>query len=295
MALSICNTVVNRHGEEILTRGSNGFPVASYHNDLQNAPVPWHWHDEFELAFVEQGCIALATVHETYYFREGEGLFFNCGVLHSLSSAEGSECKMNSIVFHPRVIGGSIESVFWQDFLQPLTKNASLQVVRIGHANAILIQKAWDSCVEEAFGYEFQVRNLLSELIFQIGITKKLEDRGLSPKAFRDQDRIKKMLELIHEHFSEPLTTKRIASSADISESECLRCFHNTIGITPSQYLLQFRLQRAAEQLRMTHKSVAEIGFACGFQEMSYFARRFKETYNSTPTEYRNAKRERHE
>ena len=72
-----------------------------------------------------------------------------------------------------------------------------------------------------------------------------------------------------------------------VSPSEGLRCFHNTIGQTPIQYTKYYRVQRAAEALLSTDKKIAEIGGECGFQEMSYFAKAFREVLGMTPSEYR--------
>ena len=53
------------------------------------------------------------------------------------------------------------------------------------------------------------------------------------------------------------------------------------------QYVRQFRVQRAAELLESTAEKVADVGAACGFQEMSYFARTFRELKGKTPRQYR--------
>lgn len=83
------------------------------------------------------------------------------------------------------------------------------------------------------------------------------------------------------------MTTQQIAVSAMISTSECLRCFHNTIGLTPVQYTKYYRVQRAADQLQSTDRKIADIGADCSFQEMSYFAKAFREIMGVTPSEYR--------
>ena len=77
-----------------------------------------------------------------------------------------------------------------------------------------------------------------------------------------------------------------------ISVSEALRCFHNTIGLTPIQYLKNYRIQQAAAQLQNTDRKISEIGNACGFQEMSYFAKAFREIMGVTPSRYRKKYRE---
>jgi len=63
------------------------------------------------------------------------------------------------------------------------------------------------------------------------------------------------------------------------------------IGATPIQYVKQLRLQRAAELLESTDGKIADIGAACGFQEMSYFARAFREWKGRTPSQYRAERR----
>lgn len=66
--------------------------------------------------------------------------------------------------------------------------------------------------------------------------------QAMPKKALRNADRIKTMLQFIQEHYAEDISVEQVASSASISPSECLRCFHNMIGTTPNQYL---RDQRA--------------------------------------------------
>lgn len=59
------------------------------------------------------------------------------------------------------------------------------------------------------------------------------------------------------------------------------------IGTTPVQYLIGYRLQRAAEELkRSDSSSIAEVAYACGFSDASYFNRCFRKAYDMTPTEY---------
>ena len=97
----------------------------------------------------------------------------------------------------------------------------------------------------------------------------------------------KRQLQFIQEHYAEDISVEQVASSASISPSECLRCFHDMIGTTPNQYLRDQRAQRAAELLCGTGLRVTEIAMQCGFQDASYFARAFRQVYGCGPTEYR--------
>ena len=142
------------------------------------------------------------------------------------------------------------------------------------------MEAAWRACGEEPAGFEFQVREGLSRLVFLLSAHRPGARRGPSEKALREG-----------EHCGEALTVAEIAGSAAVSESECLRCFRSMIGATPMQYVRQLRVQRAAELLASTGERIADIGAACGFQETSYFARTFRALKGCTPSQYRAKKR----
>ena len=109
-------------------------------------------------------------------------------------------------------------------------------------------------------------RDRLSWLIFLLSAHSPAARKAPSEKVLRDGERIKTMLRYIEEHLGEALTAARIAQSAAVSESECLRCFRSMIGTSPIQYVRQLRVQRAAELLEATDWKIADIGAACGFQ-----------------------------
>lgn len=237
MALSSCNTEINKQKKEIIEHGTGLFPIACYYDDLIKQSVPWHWHDEMEAAIVVEGSAIIAAGEKKYIINKGEGIFINGGILHASWNNNSSICRLHSLTFHPRLIGGSIDSIFWQNYIEPLLTNPLLKGVYFDysepwHKKAIdSIECAWQNCYSEPFGYEFEVRHALSELILQILIHKPSAYKKTSEKALRNSSRIKLMLNFIQEHYSEQLTVTMIADSAMISESECLRCFKNVIGI----------------------------------------------------------------
>lgn len=59
------------------------------------------------------------------------------------------------------------------------------------------------------------------------------------------------------------------------------------LGITPIQYVKQYRIEKAAELLLSTSMKIGEIGADCGFSDTSYFTKTFREIKHCTPREYR--------
>lgn len=81
----------------------------------------------------------------------------------------------------------------------------------------------------------------------------------------------------IEEHFSEDITLSDLSASANISKSECSRCFKISLNTTPYKYLEEYRLSKASELLRETVEPVGNIATAVGFHQMSHFGKCFKE------------------
>ena len=105
-----------------------------------------------------------------------------------------------------------------------------------------------------------------------------------------DEGRIKGMLTYIHTHYQEKLELKDIAAAVGISERECSRCFSKSLGLSPFQYVLNYRIRRAAQLLSETDQTAAEIAYMTGFFSSSYFGKTFKTLMRVTPNEYRKIK-----
>lgn len=293
MALAECNTTVDRSGRELVEHGTTEFPIACYQDDFRKTDVPWHWHQEWEVVLITEGSCLVAAGNEKITLHAGEGFFINSEILHGCWDLDSTGCCFHSLVFHPRLVGGSLDSIFHRSFVQPLLTSPAPEFLPLyptipwqqSALNAI--EGAWQACVREAPGYPLRVRSHLSELTFLLCSHLPAARRDPSPKSLRDAERIKAMLSHIQTHYGSPLSTRTIAASALISESECLRCFRATIGTTPIQYLKQYRIQQAAQMLTDTDDKISEIAARCGFQDMSYFTRAFREQMGAVPTEYR--------
>lgn len=294
MALNSCGCVVtDPRGRELVEHGTPLFPAACYHDNISEANVPWHWHDELEVLVVETGTARAAANGTDYIVKQGEGCFFNTGVLHGIWPEGAETCRLRSLVFHPRLVGGGLDSILWQKYLEPLLSDPCRPFIHFANTGewereaCQAIREAWQSCAAEETGFEFAVREWLSRLIFLLFQNCPAEEKNPSEKTLRDGQRMKSMLQYIQARYGEELTLAKIAQSAAVSENECMRCFRSMTGSSPIQYVRQVRIQRAAELLAATDRRISDIGASCGFQEMSYFARTFRELKGCTPREYR--------
>jgi transcriptional regulator GlxA family with amidase domain len=86
---------------------------------------------------------------------------------------------------------------------------------------------------------------------------------------------------------SKASTLENIAQQFDMSPRNFSRRFKLAIGKTPVKYLHEMRLNNAKELLQSSNLSVTEIAYKVGYNDMSYFAKLFKEELYVSPREYR--------
>ncbi|MBK5200160.1 MAG: AraC family transcriptional regulator [Spirochaetaceae bacterium] len=293
MSISKCNIEIGINHQELNHHGNSFFPIAIYKDDLQRDCVPWHWHGEIEIIVITKGKLKIKSGTNTFIINKGDGIFINSEVLHSVYSKEGESGELFSIVFHPRLVGGNSDSIYFSKYLAPIIKDQSLNNILLNASidwQKEIIDYVIDAhklCSLENNGYEFKVRDDISNIILTIFNNKSSKKTITSQKAIRDSKRSKNMLNYICNHYVENISVEQIASSSNISESEALRCFKNTIGTTPMQYVINYRLQKASELLIYSSLKIIEISLDCGFGEASYFSKRFKEKYKVTPENFR--------
>lgn len=275
--------------------GTAEFPICCSCHNLRKMETAWHWHNELELAVLMEGEAELCIESERYPLHAGDGYFVNASTIHSCHQTAGvnGPCRLQSISFHPLLVGGSFDSIFYQSYITPLIQNYALKGLALIQTEAWhkellrLSDECWQACVHEEDGYEFFVRTNLSQAIFLLHARSANDFRPLSAREERNLERIRQMLMFIDAHYRDDLSVGVLASVLDISESEVMRSFHNMLGITPIQFIKNYRIRKAAELLLSTDKKIVDIAIDCGFQDMSYFARAFRETKGITPTDFR--------
>lgn len=102
-----------------------------------------------------------------------------------------------------------------------------------------------------------------------------------------DSRRILKVKNYISKNYMDELRLPELASLAGMSSSAFSRFFKLHTGRNISEYIIDLRLGYAARMLVDTAKSISEIGFDCGFNNLSNFNRIFKKKKGCSPSEFR--------
>jgi AraC-like DNA-binding protein len=133
-------------------------------------------------------------------------------------------------------------------------------------------------------------RALLLELLLE------LLDEGPRQAEARDPNQslavqVRSMLERIGSDEGEDRHIREALASTGYSYEYLLRIFRRVFGLTPMQYVIALRLERAKLLLRDTDQAIAKVAARVGIHDAAYFAELFRRHFGIRPSEYRQAGR----
>ena len=101
-----------------------------------------------------------------------------------------------------------------------------------------------------------------------------------------ETERMKRVLEYVLKQFRSEIRIEQIASVAGMAPAAFCRYFRKRTGKSFVEYLNELRISHARKLLTEADLSVSQVGFACGFNNISHFHRQFKQQIGTTPMRY---------
>ena len=288
---------VNDNLQEAVKHGSYDFPLAIYtdkFNLFEDGYIRWHWHREVQFSYSLYDKVVVFIEDEKIILSPGEGIMVNSNVLHQIKPYNNSDCMMFSIDFDPTLIGGTEQSLIETKYLNPIIKNKNLKFISLKPAvpwqESILVylKEVFTLSHEKPYGYELEMKNYLSIVWLNLIREMREEIKNSVPEVSNDDERVKLAMQYIQKHYTENIQLDNIAMAANISKSECCRSFKRVLKVTPFEYLMEYRVSKAAQLLLKSKESISNIALDAGFNGISYFGKVFKKYMNCSPSEYRN-------
>lgn len=268
------------------SRGTFGFPIQLYYVDINHPryEMPFHWHMECELILVLEGSFHICVNAEYYTLEKGQSVFIPSQFIHA---GTPQNCIYECVVFDmERFLSQSPQCI--EKYTNALDNGEISELVfnRDSEPGKI-VDALFESMEKESSAYTFTTTGLLWQLTGYIMERHAHEHTQIANAVYRRNVRIKRVLSKIRNDYSKPLTLGELADEAGLNAQYFCKAFRQVTGKTPVDYLNYYRIECAAEQLALSHLSVTEIAFSCGFNDLSYFNRLFKKQKNTTPTLYR--------
>lgn len=204
----------------------------------------------------------------------------------------------------------SPHSFRWDNELQTLSLNLKLELLK---QNAIDLLGT--DCVELIPHFAIQ-----DQLIYQIGLALQAElrsqeggsrlyaetmasalalhllrhystqsHRTVSCNGRLPQHKLRLIIDYINDHLECELSLNELAAIAQLSQYHFCRTFKQATGLSPHQYLIQQRIERAKQLLKQSEMTIPEVAISCGFTHQSHLCRHFKRLTGVPPKTWLNS------
>ena len=223
------------------------------------------------------------------FLKEGKGIYTAGEETFRITSGDLFVAFPNRRIFY-RADPGDIWSIGWVsvaserfgEYLAMAGITEDYPVVRVSDQSAMsgLIDELLCEIPKETLCSKFAC----SSLIFRL-----LELVAPADERPEKRDYVDEAIFYMTNNYISKLTSKEVAGRLGLEQSYFARIFGKRVGMSPMKWLMEFRLEKAAELLLRTDLRVAEIAASVGYTDQLYFCRRFAAKYGSSPSEYRAA------
>ncbi len=231
---------------------------------------------EYQINYITEGDGIIETPRGKFKISPGSVLLLVPGALHRYKPNIKTGWKEHYIGFNGEIAKKLISNNFFE---------THRPVLKIGHQDKILesFYKIIEEAKSERSGYQQVCSGLL---IFILGsIISNTKNKDFEGKVI--EDKIQKARLMMRENFSSGINSIDIAAELNISYSYFRQVFKKYTGISPAQYILLLKIQKARDLLTISKMSIKEIAYECGFPSIYYFSRLFKQKHGVTPSQIR--------
>ena len=140
-------------------------------------------------------------------------------------------------------------------------------------------------------GYEAVCQDLTEILIVLFGRQTNFKTI-LTPTNKRSSHLCESVRRYIDANCSEDISLEQLAQFSHVNKYYLVHAFSNVYGISPINYLMRARVEKAKTLLSTTDFSLSVISRSCGFSSSSYFSQTFKKLSGMSPSAFRRASRQ---
>lgn len=251
---------------------------------------PLHFHEEFELNFIENAADASRIIGDHHGVLEAWELVLVGSNLPHGWFTHGCKCENVfeiTIQFHKDLLD--------ERFLRRNQLN-HIRVMLERSSRGILFSKETAQAIKprlvalsssSGFNSVLDLFSILHDLSLS-GSMQMLSNPTFMEKKYDTYSRrIEKAFNFMNQHYQKEISLADISKVVGMTEVSCSRFIKKRTGRTFTENLNEVRLGHASRMLIDTTMSVSEIAFVCGFNNISYFNRIFKKKNNCTPKVFR--------
>ncbi len=224
-----------------------------------------------------KGSGEFTTNGETFRLQPNQGILLKPGVPHGYR-AETPVWSIWYLTFDG-ALANPITAALELQHMKPISWSPECELARIHEHYS-------EKC---RYSFDFAGVNGSQEVYAFLAQLKRFGQTGGHPSLSKGHERLTPIYLLIEERYGDPgLGLPQLAAALGVSPQYLNRLFRDSWGISPYQYLVQFRIQKSKELLISDrHRTVKAIAGDAGFQDDSHFVHTFRRLTGMTPAQFR--------
>jgi len=275
-----------------LKLSATGTPLMSYWVIEHSFGFHWHYHEEYELCYVQNGAGTRLVGDSVLPFRDGDLVLLGPNLPHTWISKEyqndaPDNMKVFVIQFKAELLAKGLAQY---EELQPilLLLDAASRGIAFGEQISQTLHKSLVG-LPKAQGFERLIHFLeIFNTLAQTPEKQYLASNLYSPQLGQENEkRIRAVCSHIHAHYTQPITLEEVAAIAAMNPSSFSRYFTKMIGQTFVAYLNEIRVAKACQLLIESNQLIADIVFRSGFSSFTHFNKCFLKRTQLSPRDYR--------
>lgn len=256
---------------------------------------PFHFHDLYELIWIKKSYGKLYAGKHMMNFQEGDVYLFGPGFGHCFYNEkafieQGEKAHAVAIFFKEDFLGqGFFDNTAYIKIRDLLDK--SLFGLHIQHTSPQIYELFEHVPTQNGMDELISFLQLLNEVsrLPQSDVKVLNETQSAMKLTNKDSARLEPVLKYVIENFRDELDSKTAASLIHLNDAAFCRYFKRRMEQTFSQFVNNVRITHATNLLLTEEWDILRICYECGFKNLSYFNRQFREITGQSPKEYRKA------
>lgn len=255
--------------------------------------ISHHWHDEIEMIYIEEGEFMIHINWVEYLAKAGDIYFINAQDIHQITALT-KQSSHHAILFNPKIIRFEWHDPAGQTYINPLIKGKLKFPVHISHQvelNHIIVNElegTLDAYRLSKPGWPILTKASLLKIIAWLVDADCMISEGLTVEKDNEKAMIAKtIMTHIQENYMRKMTIDELAELVKLSTSYFSKVFKSIFEKTTVEYINEYRIEKACLLLTQTDDKIIDIAFSVGFDNFSYFIRKFKALKGITPSTYR--------
>lgn len=256
------------------------YKILHFYLEDKEDHVDSHWHNSVEIIFPIYGSLRIVDNGVERHVKTSDLYIVNSKHVHSIKLCGDTNAYIGYCLqinySYIQWLNVDIEDI---EFIQPYSASV------IEYCKRIIIGMIKEENKKVPFNNVYLESQLLLLLYTLLKYMRKNKLPDLTQKNYHKK--IPDIIKYIEDNYKEDISVEEISQHFDLSTGYLSKLFKDNLGKSPKEYLLQYRLKKATQNLIESNEPIIDIALNHGFSSLNSFYVQFKKYYGLSPAKYR--------